>query len=386
MQQLIGRPSLENAIRTALARSPAAALLGSRQCGKTTLGRQIHAADGGEYFDLEDPTDRARLANPKLALERLQGLVVIDEAQRLPDLFPLLRVLLDREPPPARFLLLGSASPGLVRGVSESLAGRVERVMMSGFRLSEVGDEARDALWLRGGFPRSFLAATPEDSRVWRRDFLETFLERDVGRLGHSIAPNVLGRFFTMVGHYHGCVWNASSIASSLQVAHTTARNYLDLLTGTYLVRELPPWFENVGKRVVKSPKVYVRDSGLLHTLLGIPDRRSLEGHPKLGASWEGFVVEELLSWVDERAYFWATHAGAELDLLLTPGGRRLGFEAKVTDAPRTSKSMRIALTDLRLEHLYIVHPGTLSFPLDERITAVTLPDAIAIVRATAGS
>ena len=379
---LVQRPDLERAVRTALARSPATALLGPRQCGKTTLARQIHAADGGEYLDLEDPTDRARLAHPKLALERLRGLVVIDEAQRLPDLFPLLRVLLDRQPPPARFLLLGSASPGLIRGVSESLAGRVERVLMSGLGLAEVGDEARQTLWLRGGFPRSFLAATPEDSRVWRRDFLETFAERDVARLGRKIAPDVIRRFFTMVGHYHGRVWNASDIASSLQVAHTTARGYLDLLSGAYLVRQLSPWLENVGKRVVKSPKVYVRDSGLLHTLLGIPDRRLLEGHPKLGASWEGFVLEELLGGADERhAHFWATHAGAELDLLLTLGGRRFGFEMKVTDAPRTSKSMRIALADLRLDHLYVVHPGSASFPLDEHITAVTLREAITIVR-----
>jgi hypothetical protein len=288
-------------------------------------------------------------------------------------------VLLDREDLPARFLVLGSASPDLVKGVSESLAGRVEFVRMGGFSCEDVGYDSMSALWLRGGFPRSFLAETEDNSIAWRDNFIQTFLERDIPQLGFDLPARTLRRFLTMLAHYHGQTWNASAIASSLQVAHTTTRRYLDLMTGTFIVRQLQPWFENVGKRLVKSPKVYFRDSGLVHSLLGIKKREDLESHPKLGASWEGFAIEEMLRLFQERdCYFWGTYGGAELDLVVASGTRRMGFEFKVTDKPSTTKAMRIAARDLRLEHIYIVHPGTDSFPIDEDITAVSLSDACA--------
>ena len=380
---LIERPALTQAVIRALDRSPCAALLGPRQCGKTTLARSIASSRPCEFLDLEDPSVAARLENASLTLGRMRGLVIIDEVQLRPELFGLLRVLLDREGTPARFLLLGSASPGIVRGASESLAGRVEFVMMGGFGLQEVGADRLEDLWLRGTFPRSLLAGGEEDSYAWRRDFVQTFLERDLRNLGVNVAPEMLRRFLTMLAHHHGGAFNSSDIASSLQVAHTTTRRYLDLMSGAFLVRQLPPWFENVGKRVVKSPKVYVRDPGLLHLLLGIRTRAELEAHPKFGSSWEGFALEEILRSFDERdAYFWGTYAGAELDLLIAPRGRRLGFEFKVTDAPRTTKAMRVALSDLELEHLYVVHPGETTYPLDDRITALALRGAAELLGA----
>jgi hypothetical protein len=373
---MIERPELLAQIQFGLQHSPVTAILGPRQCGKTTLAREVGRRQNAAYFDLEDPQDQARLANPQLVLEALRGVVILDEIQRRPELTLLLRVLADRRPLPCRFLVLGSASPDLMRQASDSLAGRIHFVDMSGFTLGEVGVEQRDRLWLRGGFPMSFLAETDEDSHKWRLTFARTFLERDMPQLGVQIPAETLRRFWTMLAHYHGQLWNASDIGGSLGVTHHTTRKYLDLLTGAYMVRQLQPWFENVGKRVVKSPKVYVRDSGLLHALLGIPDLAALQGHPKLGASWEGFVIEQILSWAGERnAYFWATHSRAELDLLVLAKAKRWGFEIKYQDAPTITKSMRIAMQDLKLERLWVVYPGKTGYPMDENIECVSLAD-----------
>jgi hypothetical protein len=373
---MIGRTELLGQAEYGLKHSPVTAILGPRQCGKTTLAREIGHRESAAYFDLEDPNDQAKLANPQLVLEAAHGLVILDEIQRRPELTMLLRVLADRKPLPCRFLVLGSASPDLMRQASDSLAGRIYFVDMSGFTLGEVGVEQRDRLWMRGGFPLSYLADTDEDSHKWRLTFTRTFLERDMPQLGVQIPAETLRRFWTMLAHYHGQLWNGSEIGASLGVTHHTTRKYLDLLTGAYMVRQLQPWFENVGKRVVKSPKVYVRDSGLLHALLGIPDLAALQGHPKLGASWEGFVIEQILSWAGERnAYFWATHSRAELDLLVLAKGKRWGFEIKYQDAPTITKSMRIAMQDLKLERLWVVYPGKTGYPMDENIECVTLAE-----------
>jgi hypothetical protein len=355
--------------------NPAVLLLGPRQCGKTTLAREIASRRRAEYFDLEDPADSGRLAQPATTLGPLRGTVVIDEAQLRPELFPLLRVLTDRRPLPARFLLLGSASPDLVRGISETLAGRVALVQMSGFSPEEVGVRALRKLWWRGGFPRAFLARSDEECRLWREDFIQTFLERDLRRLGVQVPALTLRRFWSMVAHYHGQIWNASEIGRSLGEAHTTVRRHLDILCGAFVMRQLPPWYENLGKRQVKSPKVYVRDSGLLHSLLGIPSLAALEGHPKLGASWEGFALEEVLRGTGDReAYFWNTQGGAELDLLVFVRGQRFGFEFKYADAPTVTRSLRVSREDLKLVRVFVVHPGQKSYPLEEWAEAVALP------------
>jgi predicted AAA+ superfamily ATPase len=374
---MIKRPQLMASLKAALKRSRCVGLSGPRQCGKSTLARQLAGAGGeSSYFDLEDPTALARLSDPKLALAPLRGLVVIDEVQRMPELFPLLRVLLDREPLPARFLLLGSAAPELLRGASESLAGRMEFLEMGGFRLSEVGDDHQRSLWTRGGFPLSWLAGDDADSFRWRSAFLQAFVERDLRLLGVDLPPMTVRRFLTMLAHYHGQTWNASEVGRSLGLAHTTVNRYLDLLAGALLLRVLPPWYENLGKRLIKSPKVYIKDSGLLHQLLGLRTFEDLEGHPKMGASWEGFALEQTLAtFQEEEAFYWATHAGAELDLLLMRGRHRVGMEFKYSSAPTTTKSMHIALEDLKLEHLWVVYPGTLRYPLTEKITALPLRD-----------
>lgn len=361
---------------------PVCGLLGPRQCGKTTLARVIAGQEPTTFFDLEDPVDLRRLEAPKLALEGLEGLVVLDEIQRRPGLFEILRVLVDRPGNRARFLVLGSASLDVVRGVSESLAGRIGFVDLPPFMLDEVGGAVGEKLWTRGGFPRSFLAVDDQASVAWREGFVRTFLERDIPQLGITIPAETLRRFWTMIAHYHGRVWNAAEFARSLGTSEKTARRYLDILAGTYMVRVLPPWFENLRKRQVKSPKVYLRDSGLLHTLLGIEDREALRGHPSSGASWEGFALEEVIREVGTReAYFWATHQGAELDLMVHLGGRRYGFEFKLSDAPGTSRSMRIALDDLGLEHLWVVYPGQTAYQLDERISVVPLRDVPELCR-----
>jgi len=371
---MILRPIHQEALVTALRRSPITALLGPRQCGKTTLARLVAGDKPAEFFDLDSPADQRRLQNPELALGGLQGLVILDEVQAMPELFPLLRVLADRPGHPARFLLLGSASPQIVRGASETLAGRVEVVELSGFDLSETGIEAWERLWLRGGFPRAFLAGSEDDSVAWREGFIRTYLERDIPQLGIRIAAPAMRRFWTMLAHYHGQTWNASELSRSLGLSDKTVRGYLDLLTGAFMVRQVQPWFENLGKRQVKAPKLYFRDTGLLHHLLGIPDHRTLLGHPKVGASWEGFALEQVLrAFRVDQPYFWATHGGAELDLLFQHKGRRLGFEMKLTDAPRVSASMRHAKEDLGLAHLWVVYPGKQVFPLEQGITALPL-------------
>jgi predicted AAA+ superfamily ATPase len=371
---MVPRPELVDRVTAGLEHSPVTLLLGPRQCGKTTLARQLGQKQEGSYYDLESPRDLARLAQPQTALEAARGLVVLDEIHQRPDLLPLLRVLADRQPSPCRFLLLGSASPDLVKKSSETLAGRVHFVDMSGFTLAETGVERRSELWVRGGFPKSFLAQDEPGSVKWREDFIQTFLQRDMPMLGIQVPPATLHRFWTMLAHYHGQIWNGSEIGASLGVGYHTARRYLDALSGAYVVRQLQPWFENLGKRVVKSPKVYVRDSGLLHALLGIPDFPALQGHPKLGASWEGFVIEQILSWAGERtACFWATHSRAELDLMVLAKGKRWGFEVKYQDAPTVTKSMRIAMQDLKLERLWVVYPGQNGYPMDEKIECVSL-------------
>jgi predicted AAA+ superfamily ATPase len=381
----IQRTAYLEVIRERLRDNPIVSLVGPRQAGKTTLARMLAAATPGpvHLFDLEAPSDLARLANPELMLRPLTGLVILDEIQRRPDLFPLLRVLADRPEAPARFLILGSASPALMQAGSESLAGRVSFIDVTGFSLAELGADSEPRLWWRGGFPRAYLAPDDASARQWVDDFRRTFLERDIPQLGLKVPAVTLGRFWTMVAHYHGQVLNLAELARALGASEPTARRYLDILSGTYVVRQLPPWFENLKKRQIRSSKVYVRDAGLLHALLGIPDVAALQGHPKLGASWEGFCLEQILHLCSDRdAYFWGTHGGAELDLLLWHGGRRLGFEFKYSDQPGTTKSMRIAQQDLGLDQLYVVHPGTHEFPLDQAITAIPLPRLIARLRA----
>ncbi|HNQ56533.1 MAG: hypothetical protein DPW12_10750 [Rhodocyclaceae bacterium] len=379
MTALIERPLLRARIARALSRSRVAALAGPRQVGKTTLARSFLAADHPGYFDLENPLSLARLSEPMTALSPLRGLVVIDEIQRMPELFPVLRVLADREGTPARFLLLGSASPALLRASSESLAGRIEVIEIGGFVLEETGAGSADALWLRGGAPRSFLAETDADSRTWRQQFLQALVERDLPQLGAALAPAALLRFLTMLAHYHGQIWNAAEPARSLGISEITVRRYLDLLTGAYLVRQLPPWFANIGKRQVRSPKIYWRDCGLLHQLLGIADGQALLSHPRCGASWEGFALEHMLQRLQpDEAYFWATHTGAELDALLIKDGRRLGLEIKRADAPRLTPSMRHALDDLELDALWVIYPGSLRYRLHERIEVLPFATGMA--------
>lgn len=361
-------------IRTALRRSRVVALLGPRQCGKTTLARQFAPSNSLNYFDLEDPQDLGRLAEPDTVLRPLRGLVIIDEIQRRPELFPLLRVLADRKPLPARFLILGSASPDLLKQSSETLAGRLETIVLDGFRLSDVGADAQAKHWLRGGFPLSYTARSEANSLAWRQQFLKTFLERDLSQLGITIPATTLRRFWTMVAHYHAQIWSGAELARSLAINESTVRRYLDLMTGVFMVRQLSPWFENLGKRQVKAPKVFVRDSGLLHALLGIATPRDLERHPKVGASWEGYAVEEVLKALrPDEVYFWATHQGAELDLLLFKRGRRIGVECKRVDAPSLTPSMRIALEDLKLDELLVVYPGEKEYALAPRVKASPL-------------
>jgi predicted AAA+ superfamily ATPase len=375
---LIERKRHQEMVQGLLERHPVVGLLGARQVGKTTLAQQLGARYDGpiHFFDLEDPTDLARLGEPMLALRDLRGFVVIDEVQRRPDLFPVLRVLADRVERPARFLILGSASPELLRQTSESLAGRIYYHELGGFDLDEVGVAAREQLWLRGGFPRSFIAATDGDSAEWRRGFVRTFLERDLPALGIGVPPETLRRFWTMIAHYHGQVWNGAELARAFGVSAMTVRRYLDLLTSALVLWQVLPWHENLGKRQVKSPKVYVADSGLLHTLLQLETREDVEGHPKVGASWEGFALREVVERLGarrEEIFFWATHSGAELDLLIVRGRRRFGFELKRTAAPKMTPSIRTALEDLRLDRLDVIYPGEHTFPLAERVRAVAL-------------
>ena len=371
---MLSRDSIQSRIRGALKRSRVVALVGPRQSGKTTLARKFVKADAINYFDLEDPTALARLAEPMTALSPLKGTVVIDEIQRRPELFPVLRVLADRNPLTARFLVLGSASPALLRQSSESLAGRLEVIDIAGLTLAEIGTENSEKHWRRGGFPRSVLARSESDSLAWRQEFIRTMVERDLPQLGIAVAPAAMRRFWSMLAHYHGQIWSAADPARTLGVSEPTVRRYLDLLTGAYLARQLPPWHENLGKRQVKAPKAYVRDCGLLHALLGIASPKALLEHPKCGASWEGYVIEEVLTALNAReAYFWATHQGAELDLLLFREGKRIGIEIKRADAPSLTKSMQIALADLKLDRLLVIYPGDRAYSLGDRVDVMPL-------------
>jgi len=365
-------------LRGLLRRHPVVGITGARQVGKTTLARMLSGSLKQQihWFDLENPEDLARLAEPMLVLQRLKGLVIIDEIQRHPDLFLVLRVLVDRRRRPCRFLILGSVSPNLLRQSSETLAGRVAYHRLGGFALDEIGSRNHLKLWCRGGLPRSYLARSESDSFEWRRAFVQTFLERDLPQLGINISSATMRRFWAMLAHYHGQVWNASEFSRSFGVADTTVRGYLDRLISALVVRQLAPWHENIGKRQVRSPKVYVSDSGLLHALLNLPTLADVETHPKLGSSWEGFVIDQLMRRLgveDHECFFWATHTGAELDLLIVRGRTRLGFEIKRTSAPTLTRSAQIALYDLKLDQLDIIHAGDHTFPLSENVRAVAL-------------
>lgn len=373
---MISRPDHTAAILRRLRNFPVVALLGARQIGKTTLAQLVarEYKKSTHRFDLEDPIDLARLEDPMLALADLRGLIIIDEVQRRPNLFPVLRVLADRKPKPARFLVLGSASPGLLRQSSESLAGRIAYYELPGFSLSETGPARLQDLWLRGGFPPSFLARSHGDSRLWRDNFVQTFLERDLPQLGIRVPSPTLRRFWTMLAHWHAQTWNASEFGRSFGVSDNAVRNYLNILSSALVTRQLTPWHANISKRQVKSPKVYIRDSGLLHALLQIQTKTDLDRHPKVGASWEGFIVEQLVTHLavnDEHIFFWATHAGAELDLFVSQGRRRRGFEIKRTTTPRITASINAAIDALDLHEVTIVHAGDQTFPLGKKIRAV---------------
>ena len=363
-------------IKSLLSQNPIVAIIGARQVGKTTITYEIekHWKAPSTRFDCEDPDDLVRLNEPKLALKNLSGLVIIDEIQRKPDLFPLLRVLVDRENNKATFLILGSASPNLLKQSSESLAGRISYFNLNGFSLIEVGQENESKLWIRGGFPRSYLAQTDKASVTWRKDFIRTFLERDIPQLGFNIPAITLRRFWTMLAHYHGQIWNGSELGRAFGMTHASVKRYVDLLSDALVVWQLKPWFQNIGKRQVKAPKVYIKDSGILHGLLGIETMNGLENHPKIGASWEGFILSEILEKLSiepDDAYFWATHAGAELDLLVFVDGNPYGFEVKRTTAPKITPSMKNSLNDLSLKKLFVIHAGEHEFDLSEDIRAI---------------
>ena len=367
---MIDRAALQT-VRHALARTPVVAVVGPRQCGKTTLARQIVHADSPGYFDLEDPLDLARLDQPMTALQTVAGVAVIDEVQRRPDLFPILRVLVDADAG-RRFLILGSAGPDLLRQASESLAGRIEYLELTGFQPVEIDEDGFSDLWCRGGFPRSFLAANDADSAAWRRAFLRSFVERDLPQFGAELPAPTTHRLLFMLAHYHGQIVNVAELANALQIGQGTVRRYLDLLEQLFLIRQLRPWHENLGKRQVKRPKLYFRDAGLYHHLLGIGTMDELHRHPKIGASWEGFMIEKIVFETEpDQLHFWATHNGAEIDLLMLVRGRRIGVEIKRVDAPRRTRSMTTACRDLSLDALDVVYPGRMRYALGEGITAV---------------
>lgn len=375
---MIRRDKELNTLNRLVKTYPAVAIIGARQVGKTTLAKMFakSAKKPVAYFDLENPEDLARLSDPMLALKELKGLVIIDEVQRLPDIFQVLRVLIDQAKLKTKFLILGSASPELLRQSSESLAGRIIFHELRGFSLQEVGIKNHQRLWLLGGFPRSYLPRSNNESTEWRKNFVKTFLERDLPQLGINIRSTTLRRFWTMIAHYHAQTWNASEFGRSFGVADTTVRNYLDILTSALVIRQLPPWYENLPKRQVKAPKIYIADSGLVHTLLNINKMDDLQAHPKLGATWEGFVIDQVIRITDARSeecFFWATHAGAELDLLIVKGKDRFGFEIKRTTTPAITPSMRVALSDLKLKKIYIIHAGDHTFQLAGKIKAVAI-------------
>ncbi|MFC1807445.1 ATP-binding protein [Candidatus Omnitrophota bacterium] len=371
---MIKRIAYKKAVAGALKRSRAVALLGPRQCGKTTLGREFVDVASSNYFDMEDPESAARLTNPKTALSQLKGLIVIDEIQRRPELFPVLRVLLDRDPLPSKFLILGSASPELLRQSSESLAGRLETVAIRGFDLNEIGLDNSARLWVRGGFPLSFLEKNDTNSFIWRKNFIQMFLDRDMRQQAINISSVSLHRFWMMLAHTHGQRWNAADPARSLGVTQPTIRRYLDILTGVFMVRQLQPWHANIAKRQVKAPKIYIRDSGILHTLLGLKTRSDLLSHPRCGSSWEGYVIEEVIRVLEpDDIYFWATHNGAEIDLVLFKQGRMYGIECKRADGPTMTPSMQIALEDLGLERIFVIYPGQKCYSIHKKVDVLPL-------------
>ena len=377
MRQYIARPDLLAAATGQLSEAPVVALLGARQVGKTTLAEQVVSGWPGPFtvFDLEVATTREALSvTPEKLLRESEGLIVLDEVQRMPELFEILRPICDSRNRKAVFLLLGSASWDLIKGVSETLAGRILFVDVGGFSLAEVGPQNQDRLWMRGGFPRAWLAPSAAAWTRWMQSFTRTFLERDIPGLGSKVSPEALGRFWRMLAHYHGQTWNAAEVGRSMDVSVTAANHYRDLLAGSFMLRVLPPWFERLGKRIIKSPRVFLRDSGVLHFLLGLEEMKELQVHPRYGASWEGFALEQTLNAHGEReAYFYRTQRGAELDLMLLRRGRRWGFEFKCTDAPRTTKSMHVVIEDLGLEHLWVIYPGDQQYSLTDAITALPL-------------
>jgi predicted AAA+ superfamily ATPase len=368
----INRPEFIKEIEASIRNNPVTAIMGPRQCGKTTLARAIAQSTESTIFDLEDPADFDLLSEtPKIILQQQKGLVILDEIQRIPELFPLLRVLADEPDSPRKFLILGSASPELVQKSSESLAGRIGFINLTGFKLNEVGYENMEKLWQRGGFPKSYLAFDEQQSTLWRENFIQTFLERDISNYGFNIPPVTLRRFWLMLAHYHGQIWNGAEFARSMGVSEPTVKRYLDILTGTYMIRQLQPWFENIKKRQVKAPKVYIRDSGILHALLGIKNN-DIYTHIKSGASWEGFIIEQLLYKLKTRDfYYWRTHSGVELDLMVLKDGIKLGFEVKFSETPKITRSMMSALDDLKLDHLFLIYKGQREFSLNEKIQAV---------------
>lgn len=368
----INRPEFIKEIEASIRNNPVTAIMGPRQCGKTTLARAIAQSTESTIFDLEDPADFDLLSEtPKIILQQQKGLVILDEIQRIPELFPLLRVLADEPDSPRKFLILGSASPELVQKSSESLAGRIGFINLTGFKLNEVGYENMEKLWQRGGFPKSYLAFDEQQSTLWRENFIQTFLERDISNYGFNIPPVILRRFWLMLAHYHGQIWNGAEFARSMGVSEPTVKRYLDILTGTYMIRQLQPWFENIKKRQVKAPKVYIRDSGILHALLGIKNN-DIYTHIKSGASWEGFIIEQLLYKLKTRDfYYWRTHSGVELDLMVLKDGIKLGFEVKFSETPKITRSMMSALDDLKLDHLFLIYKGQREFSLNEKIQAV---------------
>ena len=371
---MINRPKYLEKLSTGIRRSPITALLGPRQCGKTTLARFFASDKNAVYFDLESQPDLNRLQNPELVLSSLSGLVVIDEIQVLPQLFNVLRVVVDRPGNEAKFVILGSASPHIIKNVSETLAGRVEFIELNSLNLWDVGIECKEKLWIRGGFPPSFLAGSDEDSIAWREGFIKTFLERDIPQMGISIPSAAMRRFWTMLANYHGQIWNASDFARSMGLSDKTVRSYLDILTGTYMIRQLQPWYENIKKRQVKAPKIYLRDAGLLHNLLNLPDLHTLRAHPRIGASWEGFCIEQIVQVVEpQQAYFWSTHSGPEIDLFFIHHSKRYGVEIKFSETPKITKSLLAAIHDLKLEHAWIVYPGKEQYPVHEKITVIPL-------------
>lgn len=380
MQKWIDRDKDLQHLRLLLSEFPVVALLGARQVGKTLLASQLAKRhhEPVSWYDLEDPADLSRLQDPGLELRPLHGLVVLDEVHRLPNIFALLRVLADRAEAPARFLVLGSASPALLRQTSETLAGRVAFHHLDGFSLEEVRD--LDSLWLRGGFPRSFIAASESASNRWRTNFIDTFLARDLPSFNTGISTTTLRRFWNMLAHWHGQIWNGAEFGRAFGVSHTTIKRYLDLLTSLFVVRQLAPWFENISKRQVRSPKVYIADSGILHTLLGLQGREDLLSHPKVGASWEGFMIHQIAAAMSPRAdqcYHWATHSGASLDLLVVSGKHRHGFEIKRTESPRLTASMRSAVATLNLDRLDVIHAGQGRFQLAPKVRAMCVQEAI---------